>query len=40
MKRSDALGRLIQARHSFEGFCTDVRKLVEDTPHLTSIAAE
>jgi glycosyltransferase involved in cell wall biosynthesis len=40
MKRSDALGRLIAARHSFEGFCTDVRKFVEDAPHLTSIAAE
>ena len=40
MKRSDALVGLIQARHSFEGFCTDVRKLVEDTSHLTSIAAE
>jgi glycosyltransferase involved in cell wall biosynthesis len=40
MKRSDALGRLIQARHSFEGFCTNVRKFVEETPHLTSIAAE
>ena len=40
MKRSDALGRLIQARHSFEGFRTDVRKFVEEAPHRTSIAAE
>jgi glycosyltransferase involved in cell wall biosynthesis len=39
-KRADALSRLIEARHSFDGFCKDVRKLVEDTPHLTSIAAE
>lgn len=40
IKRADALGRLIEARHSFDGFCTDVRKFVEDTPYLSSIAAE
>jgi len=40
IKRADALSRLIGARHSFGGFCTDVQKFVEDTPYLSSIAAE